>query len=68
MDNLFEGLNTSGKIRLLMAAKDMTYQELSILLDVTRATINNRMDANRWDVDDLKLIADRLEVTPQDLV
>jgi DNA-binding Xre family transcriptional regulator len=68
LNNFFEGLDTSGKLRLLMAAKNMSASDLAKLLDCTRETINHRFEANRWRVNDLQKIAVVLEVKPQDLI
>lgn len=68
MNSLLKGLDTSGKLRVLMAAKGITQAGLALLLDVTRETINNRFEANRWHVDDLTKIATILDVKPQDLI
>lgn len=68
MSSLLKGLDTSGKIKVLMAARDMTQNDLAVLLDVTRETIMNRFNANRWHVDDLNKIAKALDVRAQDLI
>ena len=68
MNSLLKGLDTSGKIRAFMAARDLTQNDLATLLDCTRETIMNRFDANRWRVEDLKKIAKAYNVNPKDLI
>ncbi len=68
MDTIFNGLNTSEKIRLLMASKDVTKTELGKLLGVTDETVRNWMRADAWDKNDLIKVAEHLGVGISDLI
>jgi transcriptional regulator with XRE-family HTH domain len=68
MNGMLDGLNTSGRLRVLMAAKGLTQVDLAAVLDVTRETIVNRFDANRWLIDDLKKISDKYGVDVTELI
>jgi len=68
MNNVLAGLNTSGKLKVFMAAKQFNTADLSELLGCTRETINNRFEANRWLIDDLKKIAGAYGIETADLI
>ena len=68
MTNWLIGLDTSGKIKVLLTAKDKTQADLATLLEVTRETINNRIEANRWHVEDLKKISEAYGIEITDLI
>lgn len=62
MDDILEGLNASGKLKVVMTAKNKTQADIADILGVTRETINNRLEADRWLLNDLKKIASVLEI------
>jgi len=68
MEELFKGLNTSEKVRLLMATKNASKVDVAKLLAVTDETIRNWMKANTWDINDLKKIANEYGVEVTDLI
>ena len=68
MNSILDGLDTSGKIKALMATRKVTQLELANVLGVTLPTIGNRFDANFWHVDDLKKIAETYNVEVTDLI
>ncbi|MDP3980433.1 MAG: helix-turn-helix transcriptional regulator [Chlamydiota bacterium] len=62
MNDFLEGVNASGKLRAVMAVKNKTQADIAVILGVTRETINNRLEADRWLLNDLKKIASVLEI------
>lgn len=68
MGDLLEGCNTSGKIRALMASRDLNQGDLAKLLELSPATIVNRLDDNRWSVKELEKIAAEYGVNKADLI
>jgi transcriptional regulator with XRE-family HTH domain len=68
MNNWLNGLDTSGKIKVLLTAKGKTEQDLADLLGISRATVINHMAENRWDVKELAAIATAYGVEPTDLI
>lgn len=68
MNSLFEGLNTSGKIRALMATRNISQIDLAALLDCTDETVRNWLKADRWDKNDLIKIADKFDINVHDLI
>jgi transcriptional regulator with XRE-family HTH domain len=63
-EGILKGLDTSGKIKALMAPHKVTQKDLAALLNVTGETISNRLAANRWDVKDLEKIAKKFDIDP----
>ena len=68
MQEIFKGLSTTEKIRLLLATKDVSKKELGTLLGVTDETIRNWMRKDEWDLNDLKKIAAEYCVELIDLI
>jgi plasmid maintenance system antidote protein VapI len=68
MNNVLENLNTSEKLKVYMVAKKFGPAELATLLGVTRETINNRLDGNRWLISDLKKISNAYGIEVNDLI
>jgi hypothetical protein len=68
MNGIFQNLDTSGKVKALLALKNVTHVEISNLLGVTPETIRNRMVDKRWDIEDLKKIAKRCEIDVTELI
>lgn len=68
MDKILEGLDTSDKIKALMAVKGITRITMGYLLDVTPETISNRLVDNRWKSTDLKKLAALFNVDVRDLI
>jgi len=68
MANLLEGLDTSAKIRGLIAAHQMTQAELGVLLNITRDTVLNHLAENRWDIKELNKIAEHFKIDTKDLI
>lgn len=68
MQEIFKGLSTAEKIRLLLATKDVSKRELGSLLGVTDETIRNWMKADTWDLNDLKKVAAEYGVELTDLI
>ncbi len=62
MDGLLDGLNTSEKLRVVMAAKKKTNLDIANILGVTRETIGHRLESDKWFLKDLKKIAAELEI------
>lgn len=60
--------NTSHRIRALLAARGLPAEVLAPLLEVTTATIYNRMRDCAWSVADINKIAEHYGVNPKDLV
>ena len=67
MNNVLEGLNTSEKLRVFMAAKKFNPMDIANLLSVTRETVNNRLESDKWFIGDLKKIAAEYDIDIQDL-
>ncbi len=68
MDNVFEGLNTSDRIRGILASRKKTQGELATLLKMTPETISARMKLNKWEVEELTVIGKEFNVDPKDLI
>jgi transcriptional regulator with XRE-family HTH domain len=68
MDKILEGVDTSGKIKALMATRNLTQKDLATLLNVTGETISNRLAANRWDIKDLERLAKEYHLDTKDLI
>jgi transcriptional regulator with XRE-family HTH domain len=68
MNGILESLNTTEKIKAILAVKNITQIDIATLLGVTPETIRNRMIASRWDIEDLKKIAAKCEIEITDLI
>lgn len=68
MSNVFEGLNTSERIKGILSSRGKTQGDLSRLLNMTQATISGRMKDNKWEVEELKIIAAEFGILPTDLI
>jgi uncharacterized protein YjcR len=68
MNGLFEGLNTSDKIRAFKALRKVSDVDLSKLLGVSDETIRNWLKADTWDINDLKKISAEYGVELKDLI
>jgi DNA-binding XRE family transcriptional regulator len=68
MNDVFEGLDTSSKIKGVLASRSKTQAELAMLLRLTPETITARMKQNKWEVEELKTIAAEFNLTINDLV
>ena len=63
-----EALSTSEKIQMLMIRHKVTQNDLASLLGVTGETIHNRIAADRWDIKDLRKIAETYHINSKDLI
>jgi hypothetical protein len=68
MDSVFEGLDQSRKIKVFLAAKKITQADFAIAMKCTPETISNRMKSGKWDVTDLKKVAEHYKVELTDLI
>ena len=68
MESIFEGLGQSRKMKVFIAAKDITQADLAKVMGCTPETITNRMKSGRWDVTDLKKVAEHYKVELTDLI
>jgi DNA-binding XRE family transcriptional regulator len=68
MGSLFDGLDTTDKIRGLLASRNHNQPELAKILDVTSETISNRMRSRKWEIGELKKIAEAYGVDVYDLI
>lgn len=68
MGSIFEGLDQSRKMKVFIAAKDITQADLAAVMGCTKETITNRMKSGRWDVTDLKKVAEHYQVNLTDLI
>jgi hypothetical protein len=68
MDSFLDGANTSRKIKALLAARGLTAETLSPLLDLHTVTIYARMKNNSWSVDEINKIATHHNIDPKDLI
>lgn len=68
MAAVFDDLDTSSKIKGILASRGKTQAELAALLKMTPETITSRMRQNKWEVEELKVIAAEFGITVTDLV
>ena len=68
MDNVFEGLNTSDRIRGILASRKKTQGDLAMILKMTPETISARLKLNKWEVEELSIIGIEFNVDPKDLI
>ncbi len=68
MNTVFNGLDTSNRIRGILASRGKTQVELGKLLSLTPETISARMKNNKWEVEELKIIAAEYGVETADLI
>ena len=68
MDSIFDGLDQSSKIRVFLTAKGITQAEFATAMKCTPETISNRMKSGKWDITDLKKVADHYQVELTDLI
>jgi transcriptional regulator with XRE-family HTH domain len=68
MSTVFSGLDTSDRIRGIIASRGKTQADLGKLLKLTPETISGRMKNNRWEVEELKVISKEFDVEMNDLV
>lgn len=50
-------MTTTGKIKMIMAARDITQKELAAKLGITQATLSGKFKLDNWRESDLKKIA-----------
>ena len=68
MNTVFYGLDTSDRIRGIIASRGKTQVELGKLLGLTPETISARMKYNKWEVEELKKIAAEFGIETADLI
>jgi len=68
MNGIFEGLDTSAKIKAFMATRNIRQIEIADLLNMTTETIRQRLNANRWEITELRIIADKYGIEVRDLI
>jgi len=68
MNTVFNGLDTSDRIRGIIASRGKTQVELGKLLGLTPETISARMKYNKWEVEELKKIATEYGIETSDLI
>ena len=68
MTNMFEGLDTNGKIKALLASRDLSWTALARLLEVTPETIYNRKEKSNWSLAELRTVAEFFAVDPKELI
>lgn len=68
MVDMFEGLDTNGKIKALLASRDLSWTALARLLDVTPETIYNRKERANWSLNELRIVAEFFAVDPKELI
>lgn len=68
MNTVFNGLDTSNRIKGILASRGKTQVELGRLLGLTPETISARMKYNKWDVEELKKIAVEFGIETADLI
>lgn len=68
MSDLLKDADTSGKIKALLASKDIPLENLAQILDVTPMTIYNRFKSDDWHIKDLRKIAEAYGVDIHDLI
>jgi len=68
MVDMFNGLDTNGKIKALLASRDLSWTALARLLEVTPETIYSRKKESNWKVSELRLIAEFFGVDTKELI
>ena len=68
MVDMFEGLDTNGKIKALLASRDLTWTALAKVLEVTPETIDNRKKQSNWKLEELRTVAEFFSVDPKELI
>jgi DNA-binding XRE family transcriptional regulator len=68
MASVFNGLDTSDRIRGIIASRGKTQADLGTLLGLTPETICTRLKNNKWEVEELKVISAAYDVEMNDLV
>ena len=68
MADVFKGLDTSSRIRGILASRGKTQAELAHLLRITPETISSRMKSNKWEVAELLVIAEAYGLDTKDLL
>uniref|UniRef100_A0A6M3JWX2 Putative DNA binding, helix-turn-helix domain containing protein n=1 Tax=viral metagenome TaxID=1070528 RepID=A0A6M3JWX2_9ZZZZ len=68
MESIFEGLDQSRKMKVFLAAKNITQSDLATAMKCTPETISNRMKSGKWDITDLKKVAEYYGVDLTDLI
>jgi transcriptional regulator with XRE-family HTH domain len=58
MNNILEGFGTVAKVKALMAAKEMTMEDMAKVLGVSVSTVGNRFDNNDWKLTEMKALAE----------
>lgn len=56
-------MTTSGKIKVLMAMKQITQKEMAERLGISQPTLSGKFKLDNWREDDLKKIAEICECT-----
>jgi hypothetical protein len=65
---ILEGLNTSDKIRALIAVNKVNRNAVSAHLEITPETLRDRLDNNRWKSTDLQKLAVLFKIDVRDLI
>ncbi len=68
MNSIFNGLDTSDRIKGIISSRGKTQGDLAALLKLTPETISARMKNNLWKVEELKIIAIEYGVETTDLI
>jgi transcriptional regulator with XRE-family HTH domain len=68
MESIFEELGQSRKIKVFLAAKNITQSDFATAMGCTPETISNRMKSGKWDITDLKKVAKHYQVELTDLI
>jgi hypothetical protein len=68
MESIFEGLDQSRKMKVFLAAKAITQAQLATVMGCAPETITNRMKSGKWDITDLKKVAEHYKVELTDLI
>ena len=68
MNNILEGVDTTGKVRALMITRNIQQTEMANLLDVTEETIRNRFKRGDWHLKELQVIAAKYNIEVSDLI
>jgi transcriptional regulator with XRE-family HTH domain len=68
MNGILEGLDTTSRIKALIASRNITQADFAKTLSVTPETISNRMRTGKWDVAELKTIAAEYGIEITDLI
>lgn len=68
MNGILKDANTSQKIKALMGRRGLRQNDIAKLLNLTTETIRQRIKADRWEIGELKKIADAYRLDISDLI